>query len=97
MCQVMGILMKTASDAWPTRPWIPYGWYWCVTACPEGKQARTMVGRFHPVCDTLAALCILGSSEAFELRFVSPSKFTHVLYGGRYAGLAFVQGSIAPG
>ena len=63
-----------------------------VTACPKGGQARRMVAHLHPMRDTLAAPCRLGSREALELGFLSLSKFTHILYGSRYAGLAFVRG-----
>ena len=63
--------------------------------CPEGEQARRMVARFHPLCDTLAAPCRMGSREALRIQIVFPLWFTHVLFGGRYAELAFVRGSIA--
>ena len=59
--------------------------------CPEGEQARRMVARFHPLCDTLAAPCRLGSREALSLRFLSLSG------SPRYAGLAFASVSIALG
>ena len=67
--------------------------------CPEGEQARMMVARLHPLClcDTLAAPCRMGSREALRTQIIFPLWFTHVLFGGRYAGLAFVQGSIALG
>jgi len=59
--------------------------------CTEGEQARRTGYSHHPVCDTLAAPCRLGSREALSLRFLSLSG------SPRYAGLAFASVSIALG
>ena len=57
---------------WPTQPWISYGLGMSLP-CPEGEQARRMGASCHPLCDTLATPCRLGSREALSLRFLSLS------------------------
>ena len=65
--------------------------------CPEGEQARRVVASHHPMCDTLAAPCRMGSREALRTKIVSPLEVhpypASKVY--RYAGLAFAQEWIA--
>ena len=82
MCQVMGFLMRrrlgSRAEAGipklgPPDLGFPTAGVGVSLPCPEGEQARRMGSSHHPVCDTLAAPCRLGSREALSLRFLSLS------------------------
>ena len=82
MCQVMGFLMRrrlgSRAEAGipklgPPDLGFPTAGIGMSLPCPEGEQARRMVASHHPMCDTLAAPCRLGSREALSLRFLSLS------------------------
>ena len=44
--------------------------------CPEGEQARRMVASHHPMCDTLAAPCRMGSRKALRTQIIPTSVST---------------------
>ena len=48
--------------------------------CPEGEQARRMVASHHPMCDTLAAPCRMGSRKALRTQIIFPLWFPHILH-----------------
>ena len=104
MCQVMGFLMRRRlgsraeagirSLAHPTLDFLRL-----VLVCHcHSPRATRLAGR-----DPVTTLCVTPlprpaewiAVRPLELRFFSLSKFIHVLFGGRYAGLAFVQEWIA--
>jgi len=109
MCQVMGFLMRrrlgSRAEAGipklgPPDLGFPTAGVGVSLPCPEGEQARRMVASHHPMCDTLAAPCRMGSRKALR---INPDYFPSLVHPYpaskvyRYAGLAFVQGSIALG
>ena len=89
MCQVMGFLMRRHLGSraevgipklGPPDLGFPTAGVGVSLPCPEGEQARRMVASDHPVCDTLAAPCRMGSREALRTQIIFPLWFTHILY-----------------
>ena len=82
MCQVMGILMKKTprlesrgrrSDA-IGPPDLDFLRLVLVCHChaPRADRLGGWFARFHPLCDTLAAPCRMGSREALRTKIVFP-------------------------
>ena len=89
MCQVMGFLMRrrlgSRAEAGipklgPPDLGFPTAGVGVSLPCPEGEQARRMVASHHPMCDTLAAPCRMGSREALRIQIIFPLWFTHILH-----------------
>ena len=89
MCQVMGFLMRrrlgSRAEAGipklgPPDLGFPTAGVGVSLPCPEGEQARRMVASHHPMCDTLAAPCRMGSRKALRTQIIFPLWFTHILH-----------------